>query len=37
MVEVIYGLNEEGSRKINEQKDEKESLFDQKIDFEVRK
>ena len=32
-MEVTCGLNKDESRKNNEQKDEKESVFDQKIDF----
>ena len=33
LVKVICGLSEEGSCKINEQEDEKESAFDWKIDL----
>ena len=33
LVEVTYELNKEGSYEINEQEDERESIFDQKIDF----
>ena len=32
-MEVTCGLSEEGSRKINEKKDERENAFDRKIDL----
>ena len=33
LVEITCGISEERSREINEQEDEKESAFDQKIDL----
>ena len=33
LVEVIWGLSEEGSREINEQEDERKSTFNRKIDL----
>ena len=33
LVEITFGLDEEGSCKINEQEDERESAFDRKIDL----